>query len=436
MTFASCSATQNTSEPIQVLPCVDESVITFPPSTIAPSTTEASINTPRITTTAPSPTTGTTTSISATTKSLLSILGGVLAIALVSFSIVHHRRRRLHLSKGVLHDDALNSLDDDEGAAYMTMSPKRQLPPAAPLHEQPHSPTSPTFLEYLDSVDAFRSLWLPMAGVRLVPVKGSSHGLVAATVHGTKHVLKGIDYTTSNATNLFLFGRAVQLVLALSAHKNLTRITGVARIHATRQFAVATEFLNKGSLGHYAVLSVPAPDVRVQRLRLCADVAAALAHLHAIGCVYGMLHPEKILLQEEAEQGTLVAKLNLLAMMDQAFVEVPLCPHHVGSMRMPYVAPESRHEAKTSTAAGDVYALGVIIGQLLSGRMPFEATYHDLGWVRGDVYLATHPQVVPFDLQKTEALCELLHACWSVDPSARPSAAAVLTELVRIMHAE
>ncbi|RHY17853.1 hypothetical protein DYB36_001743 [Aphanomyces astaci] len=418
-TFASCGLPRNSSKLSQTLHCSNSSFIVAPPLPVStaqqlPSTTETISYTSRAATTTPPPPSHSDSSLASSTISLLSLLGGFLVVACVSFVIVRHRHRRRRRDPSTngpaAHDDIL---DDDN--AYMAMSPKPLLPPRAiPSDEQVLSPTSPTFLEYLDSVDAFRSLWLSMNAVRLVPVKGTSRGLVAATVQGNKHVLKGIDYTTVEPSNLFRFGRAVQLVLALPVHPNLTRITGVARINWTHQFAVASEFMNKGSLTHHHVLAfrstADAPFPRRQRLRLCADIAAALVHLHALGCVYGILHPEKVLLHEDVNQGTLIAKLNVLAMMDQAFVEVPQCAHRLGSMLVPYIAPESRHESKTYTAAGDVYALGVIIAQLLTGRVPFEATYHDLGLVRGDVHLVTHPRAVPYDIDVNEGLREVLHA--------------------------
>ncbi|KAF0719529.1 Aste57867_973 [Aphanomyces stellatus] len=402
--------------------------------TSTPMPTEASNNS-SVTPTNKTP----TNDASSNTGTILGVVGGLIAVAVISFLFVQQRRRSAAngakasaaAADGVL-DPPLDDVDDVGGTGgYMLAG----SPPSRPTKDvrAAAAPTTP-FFTYLASVDAFKPLWMSIPGGARTPALKGSHAMLQVTYEQDKHALKGIDFTRCADANLFGFCRAVQLVVALPPHPNVTRITGVAVLEVAQRFAVATELLNKGSLGH--VLADPNLALTpAQQRQMCADVAAGLLHLHGLDCVYGALHPEKVLVHGTVDESqtsiAVTCKLNVLAMMDQAFVEAPQCAVRCGTLVLPYTAPELRDGGGTPTAASDVYALGVVMGQILTRALPFAQVYHDHGFVRGDIYLRAHPETEPYDVTDLvpPALQDLLRACWRVDPAKRPSTAAVVTAL-------
>ncbi|KAH9104707.1 hypothetical protein LEN26_014937 [Aphanomyces euteiches] len=354
----------------------------------------------------------TKSSSSSTQNTIIGVVGGILALAAVSLLFVYQRRRRLFgTNQPKDAEEALEEAIDVEGY-ILSASPK-------------HNPRS--FVESLPSERAFQSLWLNVDGSRTPPLKGS-HGLLQVTLEGHKYVLKGIDTSTTSEANLFAFSQAAQSLLALPSHANVTRIFGVAFIDMSSTFAVASEFMNKGSLG--AILLDKAIDLdQAQRRRMSLDIAAGLLHLHGQGITYGQLHPEKVLVHaSEAPSGSFVCKLNAFAVMDQTFEANRQCPIRLGAMLAPYLAPEQRQGGQDRTMASDVYTLGVIVAQILTRKMPFEHIYHTHGFVRGDLFVLQNPSASPFEDLPAD-LRQVLVSCWNAAPERRPSCAHVVQAL-------
>ena len=101
--------------------------------------------------------------------------------------------------------------------------------------------------------------------------------------------------------------------------------------------------------------------------RLCAPVAAALAHAHARGVVHRDLTPSNVLV--ERGTGRVVVTDFGLARLARGATTAPVSGVLAGTPE--YWAPEQASGAETGPAT-DLYSLGCILFQLLSGRLPFE----------------------------------------------------------------
>lgn len=158
-------------------------------------------------------------------------------------------------------------------------------------------------------------------------------------------------------------GDSLQRDCAISARvagPNLVRVHGQGR---TSAFAyVAMEHVDGGDLAQ-RLRGQPVP--RVQALAWLRQAATALAQLHRQGLVHRDVKPANFLLRAD---GTLVlADYGLVAeagTRDRAAGEGAI----VGTPR--YVAPEQLQGAAASPAA-DVYSLGVLLAEMLSGRPPY-----------------------------------------------------------------
>jgi tetratricopeptide (TPR) repeat protein len=160
----------------------------------------------------------------------------------------------------------------------------------------------------------------------------------------------------------------------------------------------------------------------VDRVRLvAAQLAEALAHLHARGACHRDLKPSNILLQPDG--APLLLDFNLSS--NARSTDAPL------GGTPSYMAPEQLQAFEDKDGAGldgkaDVFALGVILYEWLTGKLPFGPMPAKLDTpAQRQQVRARHRQGPrPFDDAEVDAeLAALVRRCLALDPGARPSAA-------------
>jgi eukaryotic-like serine/threonine-protein kinase len=163
------------------------------------------------------------------------------------------------------------------------------------------------------------------------------------------------------ATDRDRFAREAQTVAALS-HPNICRLFDHGETDA-RPFIVF-EYLPGGTLDDRLVPGEPLADA--DTARVAADLAAALAHAHARGVLHRDVKPSNVLFDEEgnaklADFG--IARLGDASTLTEAGTVLGTAA---------YISPEQAR-SEPVTPATDVYAFGVVLYRLLTGRLPFEA---------------------------------------------------------------
>jgi len=106
-----------------------------------------------------------------------------------------------------------------------------------------------------------------------------------------------------------------------------------------------------------------------EALRLAREIADALDHAHARGVVHRDIKPENVLLQHGH---ALVADFGIALALEQAGVDrVTRTGVAIGTPQ--YMAPEQAAGERALDARVDVYALGAVLHEMLSGESPYAA---------------------------------------------------------------
>jgi eukaryotic-like serine/threonine-protein kinase len=150
-------------------------------------------------------------------------------------------------------------------------------------------------------------------------------------------------------------------------------------------------------------------------IEACAQVCEGLAHAHAAGILHRDVKPSNVLL---ADGEGVSARLLDFGLAQMAEAETLTAQGDVPGT-LAYISPE-RLAGEESTAAADVWSVGVMLWESLSGRHPFwQASMLDTA--RAIELGAPRLETLRPDLPKR--LLELVDRALSVAPSRRPSAA-------------
>lgn len=219
-----------------------------------------------------------------------------------------------------------------------------------------------------------------------------------------------------------------ELVMRFVQERNVMRSLRHPNIVTVRDFviegdrlAMVMDLVEGGSL--QALLRRHGTLPPAEAARMMAEVADALAAAHAAGVVHRDVKPANILI----EQAT--GRVRLTDFGVARIVYGPGLTQSTAIIGTPmYLAPETAMGEKP-TPAVDVYAIGLILYQLLAGRPPFIGD-HPVALIK------QHSSAAPRRLPgMPDALWSLIARCAAKNPADRPTAAQVAAELRRAMPA-
>jgi len=168
-------------------------------------------------------------------------------------------------------------------------------------------------------------------------------------------------------------------------------------------------------------------------LHIGLQLARALAHTHADGICHLDLKPSNVLI---TAHGT--AKL-----LDFNLAFDPRVAERRIGGTLPYMAPEQLRAMGAAAADGpkvgersDIFALGVILYEMLSGKHPFGEIAHDMSFEQLKGLLMQRHREGPIPLasvtrQVDRRLAALVVSCLADDPLVRPHSAEALVEALR-----
>ncbi len=156
------------------------------------------------------------------------------------------------------------------------------------------------------------------------------------------------------------FRREAEAVMRLD-HERIVRVLACGET-GSRQF-IAMEYVPGGTLRQLLADRGPLPERRA--LRIVREVAEALAYAHERGFVHRDVKPQNVLLT--ADGHAKVADFGIAKAADAT--RLTRTGSVFGSTH--YIAPE-QVRGDEAGAAADQYALGVVLYEVLAGRVPFD----------------------------------------------------------------
>ncbi|MCW5633413.1 MAG: serine/threonine protein kinase [Rubrivivax sp.] len=251
---------------------------------------------------------------------------------------------------------------------------------------------------------------------------GSVH--VARDAQGRTVALKTLPLDGPEASELAqAFEREVALHRRLD-HPDIVRILDAGR--AGDLAFIAMEFVAGGDLARALRPGAPLPTT--QALGIAARLAAALAHAHAAGIVHRDLKPPNVLLDSRAG----VVKLSDFGLARLADLQRSRTGVLAGTPA--YMSPEQLADADVD-ARTDLYALGVVLYEMLAGRLPHATD--SLGALLREVATREAPPLASLRPDLPAELSHLVAALLAKERRQRPhDAAAVAVRLAALAAAQ
>jgi serine/threonine-protein kinase len=174
------------------------------------------------------------------------------------------------------------------------------------------------------------------------------------------------------------------------------------------------------------ILAKEAPLETARAISIMLQASAAVAAAHEAGIIHRDLKPSNILVTKSADAPAMVkvldfgiAKLAADTLDDEDASALTLPGTPIGTPR--YMSPE-QHDGSELTPATDVYSLGIIFYEMLTGMAPFTGTSVVEIAMKHMNYPPSPPReivaAIPEDVERV-----VLHAL-EKDPAARPANAA------------
>jgi hypothetical protein len=240
--------------------------------------------------------------------------------------------------------------------------------------------------------------------------------LAEDTALGREVAISFVGRVASDAAQL-RYQREVRAMARLGDHPNVVSIHDVGTEDGTTY--IVAQYVRGGSLADL-MRTLPRRRMGVARaLAVARDVAAALAHAHALGVVHRDVKPGNVLLGEgDAALLTDFGVAHTLA-------DLRLTGEHLHVGTVPYMPPEQARGAAPDPRS-DLYALGAMLFELLCGELPFPGS--DAAAILAQHAGAPRPSVAVRNPAIAPPLDALVAQLMAIDPAGRPPSAAALLE--------
>jgi eukaryotic-like serine/threonine-protein kinase len=219
------------------------------------------------------------------------------------------------------------------------------------------------------------------------------------------------------------FMREVGTVSELE-HPNTIKVYDFGKIEGTDELYIAMELLQGKSLEDVLATERPLPPERVDRI--VGQICGSLQEAHEKGIVHRDLKPANIFLTRRAGEDDVVKVLDFgiakAATDPTKGAEQKLTQQGTILGTPPYMSPEQFMGVELD-GRSDLYSLGILAFEMLTGRMPFEA---DTGWQWMNAHSTERPltfEAVPEAANVPEKMRRAVMHALAKKPADRPATA-------------
>ncbi|PKC15192.1 kinase-like protein [Rhizophagus irregularis] len=184
---------------------------------------------------------------------------------------------------------------------------------------------------------------------------------------------------------------------------------GITQDPITHNYALVLQYMENGNLRSYLGQTANSKTWE-QRLNKMYDICLALNDIHKYGLIHKDLHPGNIFI------GSTFAYIGDFGFCMPANECLSNSTEKNIYGVIPYIAPEILRR-KPHTLASDIYSLGIIINEIITGIPPFNKQPHDHLLVL-DVCRGLRPNI---RAETPNSLRELIEKCWDANPENRPT---------------
>ncbi|WP_232050330.1 serine/threonine-protein kinase [Actinoplanes sp. OR16] len=201
-------------------------------------------------------------------------------------------------------------------------------------------------------------------------------------------------------------------ILQMLRHRHVVRVRDLFSVGET--LGLVMDLVAGGNLrDHLHRRGTVAPG---EAVRLAGQVASALAEAHDLGIIHRDLKPDNILLSDASE--VRLTDFGIARILNLPSMTTPNAV--VGTPH--YMAPEAFHGV-TPSPATDVYALGVLLYELVNGHPPYRSdSIPELMRLHAEGQPERRPGI-------PDPLWRIITMCLAVKPRHRPSATDLVTDL-------
>ncbi|RIA94162.1 kinase-like domain-containing protein [Glomus cerebriforme] len=201
------------------------------------------------------------------------------------------------------------------------------------------------------------------------------------------------------------------------------RYYGITQDPITQDYAIVMNYYDTGSLTHY--LTNDFYDINwSDKLTILGDVLSGLINIHKKNIIHKNIHSGNILLKNQTNY------IEEIVLSDVGINKSSTDDNTIYGI-IPYMAPEIFRE-QTYTRASDMYSLGMIMWELMTGRRPFWDRKHDAELIN-EICNGLLP---PIASNAPKGYIELMKECWNSDPKERPMAIEAFRKLKDIKENE
>ncbi|KAG8979221.1 hypothetical protein FRB90_008173, partial [Tulasnella sp. 427] len=203
-------------------------------------------------------------------------------------------------------------------------------------------------------------------------------------------------------------------------HPRVLELLGYAYIEGIP--CLISPWCSNGNITEYLTRNTEA-----NRLKMITQVAEGLAYLHGRDpvVVHSDIKPANVLVNDEED--VKLCDFGVSKLLQDAPSGFTTTASIKGTLR--YSAKELLQEDAESTTMSDVYAFGLLILQVMTGKLPYVTCNSDLGVIKA-IWDGIIPSPNDYsELPTSDPLWNIMRECWAEEPGRRPTMEELLSKL-------